>query len=99
MLEASLTPMIPVSNILTLRTLNHLGNKTSRGPFQIEAPDPSPPNKQRTDLGKLVFMSSIDSVTYFKGCWQLCSGNGHVVKSLFECYHIISNHFHRDIEI
>ena len=43
--------------------------------------------------------------------WQFCSGKGHVktspynilqrlkVKSLFECYYIISKHFHQDIEI
>ena len=32
--------------------------------FQIEAPDPYPPNKWRTELGTLVVLSSVSSVTY-----------------------------------
>ena len=32
--------------------------------FQIEAPDPYPLNKRRTDLGMLVVLSNFDSVTF-----------------------------------
>ena len=31
--------------------------------FQFEAPDPYPLNKRRTELGKLVVLSSVNSVT------------------------------------
>ena len=34
--------------------------------FQIEAPDPYPPNKVRTDLGMLVVLSSFSLVTYIE---------------------------------
>ena len=33
-------------------------------PYQIEAPDPFPPNKRRTDLGTPVVLSSSSSVTF-----------------------------------
>ena len=32
--------------------------------FQIEAPNPYLPNKQRTDLGTLTVLSNIKSITY-----------------------------------
>ena len=41
-----------------------LGNKSSRGPFQIEAPDHYPLSKRRTDLGTLVVLSNSSSFTY-----------------------------------
>ena len=59
----------------------------------------------------ILIRSSELASKYFRGCWQFCSGNGHVktylynilqrlrVKSLFECYHIVSKHFYQSIEI
>ena len=41
---------------LTLRTYESFGEQVE-AKFQIEAPDPYPPNKQRTDLGTLVVLS------------------------------------------
>ena len=38
--------------------------------FQIEAPDPYPPNKWRTDLGTLVVLSGSSSVTKMVDGWM-----------------------------
>ena len=52
-------------NFLTLRTFELCGKIRRReAQFQIKAPDPYPPNKQRTDLGTQVFLSSISAVTH-----------------------------------
>ena len=40
--------------------------------FQIEASDPYPPNKQRTDLGTLVVLSSSSSVTFLPYALRTC---------------------------
>ena len=52
-------------NFLTLRTYSKLFWRTRliEAQFQIEAIDPYPLNKQRTDLGMLVVLSIVSSVT------------------------------------
>ena len=50
-------------NFLTLQMLFHLGNKSSRGPIPDWGTYPYPLLKWRTDLGMLVVLSNISSVT------------------------------------
>ena len=52
-------------NFLTLQTVISFGRtRAAEAQFQIEAPDPFPPNKRRTDLGTLVVLSGSSSVTH-----------------------------------
>ena len=52
-------------SILTLRVLIFIrGTRAVEAQFQIEAPDPYPLLKRRTDLGMQVVLSIFDSVTF-----------------------------------
>ena len=49
---------------LTLRIVDLIGRTGAvEAQFQIEAPDPNPPNKPSTDLGTLAVLSNSSSVT------------------------------------
>ena len=64
------SPIILLSNFNFSNFHFIRGTRAVEAQFQIKAPDPYPLLKRRTDLGTLVVLSTIDSVTFIVG--SLC---------------------------